>query len=201
MKKIRFILALLGILMFYCSNDSTGPDNPDEPGWDDEFTQDCHLLLLWEDALVVYSLDNDSLWDFLPDTLAKVDSAIAFLLRDTVDFTQVVGKDKLILKEDFGKYSYADVIEPGNKIFSINYPDDVPWTFSSNTYDFSISIYVSVFDTTYAFREGYIEGYFHYYPGLTDTSLTYGILADVYTSPFDTIIIDPHVVGDVYFEK
>jgi len=199
MKNFWFVLFLLGCLMFSCSNDSTGPGEPDEPGWGDEFTQDFHLLLWYEDSL---SAEKDSLWNSLPDTLAKVDSAIAFLNQsetDTVDFTQVVGRNKLILKEDFGKSIYLDVKEPGNKIFSLSYPDDVPWTFTMNNNDFLIYIYISTFDTAYVFTRGYIEGYFHYYPGFTDTTLANGILTRIHGA--DTIKINTHDIGHVYFEK
>ncbi len=201
MKKLFAILFLIGFLLVSCSGDTTGPD---EPGWEDEFTQDFHLLLWYEDSL---SAENDSLWNSLPDTLAKVDSAIAFLNEsetDTVDFTQVVGKDKLILKEDFGKSIYLDVKEPGNTIFSINYPEDVSWTFSMYGHkDFLINIYISIFDTTYIFSRGHIEGYFYYYPGITDTTLANGILTRVHTRipGSDTILINTHDIGHVYFEK
>jgi len=201
MKKLLFTLFLLGVLLGSCSDNVTDPDPPDEPGWDDEFVQDYHLILWYEDSL---SAGNDFLWDSLPDTLAKVDSAIAFLRvseTDTVDFTQVVGKDKLILKEDFGKSIYLDVIEPGNKIFSVNYPDDVPWDFTTYNKDFLIYIYISTFDSSYIFLRGYIEGYFYYYPPVTDTSLSNGILTRIHRYGSDPIIINTHDIGHVYFEK
>jgi len=155
MKKILFCVLLLSLLSISCSDSSTGPDNRIE------FFRDYYLIVL----------HNDSLLQYLPDTIARIDSAIAFDIvmegdptfntYDTMDFTQIVGEGKVILREDLGigsdEEGVLEVINPGKKLFSISYPDDI---LSSWLGVPAVEIYVTSFDPNYYFNLDLIKTHF-----------------------------------------
>ena len=155
MKKILFCVLLLSLLSISCSDSSTGPDNRIE------FFRDYYLIVL----------HNDSLLQYLPDTIARIDSAIAFDIvmegdptfntYDTMDFTQIVGEGKVILREDLGigsdEEGVLEVINPGKKLFSISYPDDILSSWLGVT---AVEIYVTSFDPNYYFNRDLIKTHF-----------------------------------------
>jgi hypothetical protein len=164
MKKLSLCVFLLGFMLFSCSDNSTGPGN-----WSG-YISDYHLII---DL-------NDSLLQYFPDTIARIDSAIAFdvfsekdtsgnvsyttnIPYDTADFTQIVGKGKLILKEDLGKTS--DVIDPEKELFSIDYLEDIPSSWLGTP---SIEIYVTSFDSNHYFHEDIIRASFFSYDYSSD---------------------------------
>ncbi len=177
MKKILFCVLLLGVLLFSCSDNSTGPEIFNE------FVRNYHLIVV----------KGDSLLQYLPDTIARIDSAIAgdfvwvedsnITIFETRDFTHIVGEGKFILKEDLGigfeENGSYEVTDPGKALFSINYPDDIPdsWLGLYPT----IRICVTTFDSDYHFYDNRILTVFHSadYFGSTDSVLNYGIPLNV----------------------
>ena len=177
MKKLLMCVFLIGFLLLSCSKDSTGPENLTG------YISDYYLI-------VVY---NDSLLQYFPDTIAQIDSAIAIdkvmeedsigaflpvLYYDTADFTNIVGKGKLILKENLGWTSgegeESYVVDTGEVLFSVEYPEDIPSIWFGYP---TIEIYVTSFDTNHCFHQNIIRATFfsHDFSSEIDSTLKYEI--------------------------
>jgi len=158
--------ALIVFLLVSCSDSSTGPEEEDV-----EFIRDFHLI-------VCYGADH---LDELPDTIAYIDSAIAILNvvqagaagidPDTTDIMHTCAKG-YILKENLGSATEDRVVtDPGEKIFSIAYPKDLPW--GEQVPYANVEIFVSPLDTTYYFEDGRISTSFSVFSW--DTTVEHGI--------------------------
>jgi len=178
MKKDMFsvfcVVSLFVLLVVSCSDNTTGPDEGDV-----EFVRDFHLIVSYGEGVLEY----------LPDTLAYIDSAIAILNivnasvvgidPDTTDIMHTCAKG-YILKEDLGSATEDRVVtDPGEKIFSIAYPKDLPWGERAAIAD--IEIFVSPLDSTYYFRDGKINTDFNIFFG-ADTTVEHGINTKIYNS-------------------
>jgi len=163
--RVLFGVVLIATLLVSCSDNSTGPEE------DAEFTRDFHLI-------VCYGADH---LDELPDTIAYIDSAIAILNvvqagaagidPDTTDIMHTCAKE-YILKEDLGNANEErEVTDPGEKIFSIAYPKDLPW--GEQVPYANVEIFVSPLDTTYYFEDGRITTSFSIF--FWDTTVEHGI--------------------------
>jgi hypothetical protein len=154
-KKLLLCIFFLSLLFISCSDSSTGPNNSID------FFRDYYLIVV----------HNDSLLQYLPDTIARIDSAIAFDIvmgvdpifdtYDTADFNEIIEEKEFILKEDLGIGSdeggVFEVINPGEKLFAFNYPDDIaPSWFGAP----AIEIYVSSFDPNYYFNRDLVKTHF-----------------------------------------
>jgi len=164
--RVLFGVVLIATLLVSCSDNSTGPEE------DVEFVRDFHLIVS----------SGENLLENLPDTLAYIDSAIAILSvvhastagidPDTTDIMHTCEKG-YILKEDLGSANEErEVTDPGEKIFSIAYPKDLPWGEQAAIAD--IEIFISPLDTTYFFRDGKINTDFNIFFG-ADTTVEHGI--------------------------
>lgn len=169
MFKILYGTILIVFLLVSCSDSSTGPEEEDV-----EFTRDFHLIVT----------HGANLLDNFPDTVARIDSAFAYdmvlpvQVGDTIDFMEVLGGRAYILKEELGRSAeddYHDVIDPGEKIFSVRYPIDFPWVSAS------IEIFVSPLDTTYYFEDGRIETFCSPFFAM-DTTVEHGIQTKIYST-------------------
>jgi len=165
--RVLFGVVLIATLLVSCSDNATGPEE------DVEFVRDFHLIVSY----------GENHLDELPDTIARIDSAIAYdrllpvQVGDTIDFMEVLGAREYILKEDLGRGeagNYDQVIDPGKKIFSVQYPIDFPWV-SADIY-----IYVSPLDTTYYFRDEKIRTFCSPFFAM-DTSVEHGIQTKIYS--------------------
>jgi len=168
-------VGLIVLVLVSCSDSATGPENPEEG--DVEFVRDFHLIVSYGEGILEY----------LPDTIAYIDSAIAILDivhaaavgidPDTTDIMHTCAKG-YILKEDLGSATEDRVVtDPGEKIFSIAYPKDLPWGEQAPAAD--VEIFVSPLDSTYYFRDGRISTFFSIFYG-ADTTVEHGIQTKIY---------------------
>jgi len=163
---------LIIVFLASCSDSSTGPEEEDV-----EFVRDFHLIVS----------SGEGILEYLPDTLAYIDSAIAILNvaqagaagidPDTADIMHTCTKG-YILKADLGSANEErEVTDPGEKIFSIAYPKDLPWGEQAAIAD--IEIFVRPLDTTYYFEDGRIGTFFSIFYG-ADTTVEHGIQTKIY---------------------